>query len=156
MLLENGIPERVLEHLLHMAELGALSLVPLPAREITSFFCPRARLTSLPRVPDTEIQSNDVGNIWVTSRYTWGRKLLADGTSTPYIPVQGLPYRPIPPHLGGQTPPHDPFGPYGKYPLAHYYPTAERARQWMEWRAMERARLGLEPRPDPTPFQAVP
>ena len=138
-----------------MVELGTLSLVLLPARDITLVFCPNVQLTSLPRVPDTEFQRNDVGNSWVISQYTWGRKLLADGTAAPYIPVQGLPYRPIPPHLGGQTPPHDPFGPYGKYPLAHYYPTAERARQWMEWRAMERTRLGLDTRPDPVPFSSL-
>ena len=86
-------------------------------------------------------------------RYAWGRKLLSDGTSAPHIPVREPAYCPIPPHLGGQIPPHDPFGPHGKYPLAHYYPTAEIARQWMEWRAMERARLGREPRPDPVPWQ---
>jgi len=100
-----------------------------------------------------ELQSHDTVCLWIDWRYAWGRKLLADGTAAPHIPVQGLPYRPIPPHLGGQTPPCDPLEPYGKYPLAHYYPTAERARQWMEWKAMERARSGREPRPDPVPWQ---
>jgi hypothetical protein len=102
---------------------------------------------------DTELENCDVVSLWVILRYAWGRKLLADGTSAPHIPVQGLAYRPIPPHLGGQTPPHDPLGPYGKYPIAHYYPTAERARQWMEWKAMERARLGHEPRPGSVSWQ---
>ena len=133
-----------------MTELGAS--VSLPARDITPFSCPNVQLTSLSRVLDTEFQSGDV-NLWVISRYVWGRKMLADGTPASHIPVRGLPYRPIPPHLGGQTPPHDPFGSYGKYPLAHYYPTPERARQWMEWKAMERTRLGLAPRPEPAPLQ---
>lgn len=101
---------------------------------------------------DAELQACDTVNIWDISRYAWGRKLLADGTAAPHIPVQGLAYRPVPPHLGGETPPHDPLGSYGKYPLAHYYPTAERARQWMEWKAMERIRLGREPRPNPVPW----
>ena len=83
----------------------------------------------------------------------WGRKLLSDGTAAQHIPMQGITYSPIPPHLGGQTPPLDPFGPHGKYPLAHYYPTAESARQWMEWKAMERARLGHEARPEPGTWQ---
>jgi len=102
---------------------------------------------------ELELQSCDVVSLWLVYRHVWGRKLLADGTSAPHIPVQGLPYRPIPPHVGGETPPHDPFGPHGKYPIVHYYPTAERAHQWMEWKAMERARLGREPRPDVAPWQ---
>ena len=102
---------------------------------------------------DTELQSCETVSLWIPSRYAWGRKLLADGTAAPHIPVKGLTYRPIPPHLGGQSPPYDPPEPYGKYPLAHYYPTAERARQWMEWKAMERVRLGYEPLPEPTPWQ---
>ena len=102
---------------------------------------------------DKELQNCDVVNLWMASRYAWSRKLLADGISVSHIPVQGLPYRPIPPHLGGQTPPYDPAGPYGKYPLAHYYPTAESARQWMEWKAMERAQFTPEPWPHPVPWQ---
>ena len=101
---------------------------------------------------DAELQYCGIFCLWNPARYTWGRKLLADGTAAPHIPVKGLPYRPIPPHLGGQYPPCDPFGPYGKYPLAHYYPTAEIAHQWMEWNAMERRRLGFPARPAPVPW----
>jgi hypothetical protein len=101
---------------------------------------------------DTELQHCGIFCLWVHARYAWGRRLLADGTAAPYISVERLPYRPIPPHLGGQAPPHDPFGPYGKYPLMHYYPTPELARQWMEWQALERERLGVSPRPDPVPW----
>jgi hypothetical protein len=100
-----------------------------------------------------DLQHCGNSSVWVRFRYAWGQKLYADGTAAPHIPVQGLAYRPIPPHLGGQTPPLDPFGPYGKYPQVHYYPTAECARQWVDWRAMERARLEFEPRPDRAPWQ---
>jgi len=110
-------------------------------------------LMPLPLVFDTESQNCEVVSVWTMARYAWGRKLLSDGTSSPHIPVPEPVYSPVPPHLGGQTPPHDPSGPYGKYPLAHYYPTAESARQWMEWRAMERARLGYEPWPHVVPWQ---
>lgn len=92
-------------------------------------------------------------NLWIRYRYAWGRKLQADGTAAPYIPVEGLTYRPVPPHLGGRTPPLDPFGPCGKYPQVHYYPTAVDAHQWAEWRAMERVQLGIKPWPDRSPWK---
>ena len=149
MLLEIGIPDRVIDHWNYKAELGPSSLVLRPT-DNTSLLR-RFHLVRILAAPDldTELQCCNSVCLWLPSRYAWGRKLLADGTAAPHIPVKGLAYRPIPPHLGGQTPPFDPFGPYGKYPLAHYYPTAERARQWMEWRALERARLGCEPWPNP-------
>jgi len=153
MLLEQGIPEHVIDHRHHMAELGAPSLVLLPAcTYYHSFPLLESTADRAASCFDTELQSCEVVSLWTMFRCAWGRKLLANGTTTPHIPLQGLAYQPIPPHRGGQTPPHDPFGPYGKYPLAHYYPTAERARQWMEWKAMERARLGHEPWHDPVPW----
>ena len=105
-------------------------------------------------LPDcaTELQYCSIFRLWVRARYAWGRKLLADGTAAAQIPVNGYPYRPIPPHLGGQSAPFDPFGPHGKYPLVHYYPTREIAHQWMEWKALERERLGVPPRADPMPW----
>jgi hypothetical protein len=101
---------------------------------------------------DTELEYCSIVCLWVRARYGWGRKLLADGTAAPHIPVVGLPYRPLPPHLGGERPPCDPFGPHGKYPLAHYYPTPEVTHQWMEWRDLERDRLGIPRRPKAAPW----
>jgi len=150
MLLEDGHPEHAIDHLYRMADLGP-SFAPFILT--TRFPCPNVQLIPLPLILDTELQNCDTVSLWTMFRYAWGRKLLSDGTSSPHIPVREPAYSPIPPHLGGQTPPHDPLGPHGKYPLAHYYLTAESARQWMEWRAMERARSGREPRPDPVPWQ---
>ena len=146
MLLENGNQERTVDHWCHMAELG-VSLLP------ANCTIPFGHPADFCLLSEKELQNCDVVSLWTVFRYAWSRKLLADGTPAPNVPVQGLPYRPIPPHLGGQTPPYDPDGPYGKYPLAHYYPNAESALQWIEWRALERAQLGHEPWPHPVPWQ---
>lgn len=136
MLIDLGIEEDVINHWDHRIELGTSSAGGMLFYLLT---------IDIP----TELQYCGMICLWLRGRYAWGRKLLGDGRAAEHIPVKGLKYRPIAPHLGGQRPPCDPFGPYGKYPLAHYYPTAERASQWMEWHALERERLGRDPRPKP-------
>jgi hypothetical protein len=143
-----GIPGQVIDMWHHKTNLGVLLLVPLPARNTTPCYFPHSSFRPVLTTSNchSEMQSSSNSGVWHRFRFAWARKLLADGTAAPHIPVEGLAYRPIPPHLGGETPPCDPFGPYGKYPMVHYYPTAERAHQWMEWRSRQRALVGSEPR----------
>lgn len=152
MLLEMGISERALEYWHSMAELGLSPQVYSTYR--LSLLCRvymRHKADYLPLC--VELQNCSIPSVWVRFRYAWGHKMQGDGTVIPSIPVEGLTYQPIPPHLGGQAAPFDAFGQHGKYPQVHYYPTAERAYQWAEWRAMERARLGIEPWPERCPWQ---